>query len=342
LKYKRLKEELDTNENMYYQTAFKKRNTDLRYQISEADKNVQRLSNELQKFKGNGQELNRMLAWLSKNIHLSWLAQVKQIQGGVAPVLRLRKDPRYSALYRVFMQLRDNLKQDKSTQKNTYPYLGTAKLMEVYTVCLVAELLQENGWEWKNGWVAGFGQELPTFCELHSGEKLTFERSGYQIELAYDKKIPKHANENHVGFEAIVNDRPDIMLTLFNSNGVFVKSLVIEVKHRNHAYLIHPQAKDQSTDVIEQLKGYTRIYYHCPHTKRVVREAVDRVICIYPKQDRGKAYESKYGNFIHLVQIQPTSLADQTIYGLDILQDQINEFLEQYSSSLTREDSVRV
>lgn len=78
----------------------------------------------------------------------------------IKPPLRLHKDPRYSALYRIYLQLRDNSKRDKSTQKHTYPYLGTAKLMEVYTVCLFVDMLQEESWSWVSGWVAGFGGDL--------------------------------------------------------------------------------------------------------------------------------------------------------------------------------------
>lgn len=327
-----LQEELAKNERLYYQVAFKKRNDDLRKQIKLQDGLLKRLDGEVIRFAGNKQEVHRMIAWISKTLNSTWLAEVKEIHGGLAPALRLRKDPRYSALFRIFMQLRDNLKRDNSTKKNTYPYLGTAKLMEVYSVCLVTEILQGNGWEWRSGWVAGFGKETPTFSELRSGTKLQFISGGYRLELFYDMKIPRHVGKSHFGFEASVNDAPDILMALFDVEGEFIKSMVIEVKHRNHAYLVHPQARDQATDVIEQLKSYTLIRYHRPSGKQIVREAVDRVVCIYPKQDRSQPFESVYGDIIHLVQIRPATPVDPEVFGLSVLRHQIMEFLALYTS----------
>ncbi|QHW35479.1 DUF2357 domain-containing protein (plasmid) [Paenibacillus rhizovicinus] len=322
--------ELDSFSTLKYQNAFKNRNHGLNGRILEEKKKRDRLLHEASKFDANVLELKRMKGWLSRTIHDSWLSQVGEANGRTIPSLRLRKDQRFNALHRIYVQLKENLKRDMSAKKITYPHLGTAKLMEVYTVCLISDILQEQGWLWESGWVAGFNTEIPTFSELKSGDELRFHlANGYRLQLIYDGRVQRFASEEHIGFVATSqNDRPDVLLALYDSKSVFIKAMIIEVKHRNYVYLIHPQAKKESTDVNEQLKAYAHFTY-IPPEKEIKRDAIDRVVCVYPKQDRGSAYEERYRKMIRLIQILPSDAEDKKAVGYELLSEQINEFINQ-------------
>ena len=122
------------------------------------------------------------------------------------PPKGIRVDPRYAALFRIYRQLKDNVVRDSSIRKQAYPCVSTNELFEVYMVCILCELLQEEGWHWKNGWVGHFGTEMPTFTELRSGEEITFRHEeGYTMEIAYDKKISRNVEDGYFGFETLSN-----------------------------------------------------------------------------------------------------------------------------------------
>jgi hypothetical protein len=110
--------------------------------------------------------------------------------------------------------------------------------------------------------------------------------------------------------------------------------------NRNYVYLVHPQAKDQSTDVNEQLKAYTSIFYHCTQRNTIIRDAVDRVICVYPRQDKGKPYEERYRKMIQLIQIEPAENKDEFPFGYDSLLEQIKTFFLNHAPILNMEEPI--
>lgn len=323
-------EELAQFRQARYSVALRKRMNDLQQSIRTSVDNMTRLEQELIRYQSTKAEVQQMVAWLSHTLHTGWLTNVT-LPRRAYPTVGVRKDPRYGALYRISLLLKDNVQRNSSVRRQAYPYLSTNKLMEVYTVCLLCEMLLQEGWVWEEGWVRGFSKDTtPSFCELRSGEELTFVREdGHQLKLAYDKKIPRSVEEGYVGFETQSNhDMPDILISLFNPSGVFIQAMVVEVKHRNYHYLVHPVLRDQSTDVTEQLKGYAIVSYSCAHRNRNIRDAVARVVCVYPKQDRAPEQEMRYRGLIRLIQIEPSSSPEEKPFGIGYLHEEINGFIE--------------
>jgi hypothetical protein len=290
-------------------------------------KDYQKGKSELEAFQKSKLDLERIYAYLSRVLTESWISTLRRPVIPVSPSLRLQKDPRYGALLKIKRILAENARRESSSRKYVYPYRTTEKLLEVYIVCLLCQMLQDLNWNWNDGWIGGFDSEVPTFRELHSGEELIFHKDGYQLTLTYEPKLDRIVQQDHTGFEGTDHNSPDILLSIFDRKGQFLKAMVVEVKHRHYRYLIHPV---QTTDVMEQLKGYTHIRYHSGGRK-IVREAIDRVLCVYPKQERGQPYEIQYGNMIRFIQIQPCPNSEDTPVGYNYLRDEIIDFCRNHA-----------
>lgn len=322
-KIEKQEKELEQLTSLSIAHTFKKKVKVQQEYLLSLKKEQQKKASEFEAFKKGKQDLEKLYAYLCRVLTETWLSSIDRSVVLTRPTLKLQKDSRYGVLLKIKRILADDVRRESSNRKQVYPYQKTEKLLEVYVVCILCEIIQSLKWEWTDGWIGGFESEPPTFKELNSGQEIIFYKNGYKMVMTYEPKLERIVSQKHDGFEATGHNFPDILLAIYNESDEFAKAIIIEVKHRHYRYLIHPT---QSTDVMEQLKGYTHIVYYSDGGDKIIRDAIDRVICVYPKQERGKEQELYYGNMIRFFQIQPCSDASEAPFGYDYLYCEIEDF----------------
>lgn len=271
-------------------------------------------------------KLQRMLANLLRYEKSDWFQGIRSNK--IEKVtFRLLRDPRYAYLYRFFRELKQLEKQETSTEKTIYPHKKNSLLFEYYAVSLCIEALKSNGFEWTQGWLA---ETLnPLIIDLPSGTKLRFENETHYVELVYDEEVERSQkvdqDDSYSRFVGGNHRRPDIRLSLHRKeNNDIVSGLIIEVKYRRFHYLYN---NDIETYVMEQCKSYRNIEFYDAEEKRY-KKVFNRVVVLYPKQNRIKPVETRQASSIIFVQIEPSDPEeDERPFGYDKLQRLILEFL---------------
>lgn len=274
-----------------------------------------------------------------------WLQNIKEERPKRIPKSLLR-DWRYKKIYDYYRKLYKIKKKDTTLDTYSDMQRRTWELYEYYTVGLVVDILQELGYDWESGWLAdyddlylssglgGLPQDTLMYFKSKEGDHYIELAYDYRMEQSYNKKIEKGQ------YFHLRQRRPDIRLTILDSSksiysrvdSTIKPGLIIEVKYRNHGNIL---GRKYSTDVKEQLIDFLDLRYYDPKLfdeKLEPEEPIKQVIVVYPKQNRGKAFERdrEYGNRIVYLQLSPSNQDDaDSPFGYKRLKEKIEIFLNQ-------------
>jgi len=274
-----------------------------------------------------------------------WLQNIKEERPKRIPKSLLR-DWRYKKIYDYYRKLYKIKKKDTTLDTYSDMQRRTWELYEYYTVGLVVDILQELGYDWESGWLAdyddlylssglgGLPQDTLMYFKSKEGDHYIELAYDYRMEQSYNKKIEKGQ------YFHLRQRRPDIRLTILDSSksiysrvdSTIKPGLIIEVKYRNHGNIL---GRKYSTDVKEQLIDFLDLRYYDPKLfdeKLGPEEPIKQVIVVYPKQNRGKAFERdrEYGNRIVYLQLSPSNQDDaDSPFGYKRLKEKIEIFLNQ-------------
>lgn len=274
-----------------------------------------------------------------------WLQNIKEERPKRIPKSLLR-DWRYKKIYDYYKKLYKIKKKDTTLDTYSDMQRRTWELYEYYTVGLVVDILQELGYDWESGWLAdyddlylssglgGLPQDTLMYFKSKEGDHYIELAYDYRMEQSYNKKIEKGQ------YFHLRQRRPDIRLTILDSSksiysrvdSTIKPGLIIEVKYRNHGNIL---GRKYSTDVKEQLIDFLDLRYYDPKLfdeKLEPEEPIKQVIVVYPKQNRGKAFERdrEYGNRIVYLQLSPSNQDDaDSPFGYKRLKEKIEIFLNQ-------------
>ncbi|MBU3156925.1 hypothetical protein [Clostridium estertheticum] len=276
--------------------------------------------------------LRKIKAILLHYINETWLDDIFYSNKVVKVSQKILRDNRYYQIYDFYLNILAIEKNDPKSKKPNFPSKKTSKLFEYYSVSLVISILRNSGFKWISGWLAdnsdsGFGLlngEIPT------NKPIVFIKDNLRIELVYEKEVETNItviNNNISDFVRTGSHyKPDIMVTLFNNEtSKLLNAIVIEVKCRMSKNL---QSKNGPTGAIEQAKDYYNFNYYDKEKKggkKTSREVIDKVIIIYPKQDKVLKYP--YDDIdLTFLQVEANDISDTSKhYGYEELKKEIDE-----------------
>lgn len=274
--------------------------------------------------KRNLQHLNAKLVYV---LNETWVGKV-QLSNKVQVTKRILRNRDYSVIHDIHQELKSKKKDKGDTP--IFPCIQTSRLFEFYSFILCIDLIKEQGYEWKAGWIKDDEETKRVMFMLNSGEEVWFENEqGYRIQLVYDKIINITDTARQQGVSQLAspsqnrNRRPDILINLFNQD-CFLRSMIIEVKYRK---LKNIYRKGVDTDVMNQLIGYQLLRYFNPdgHPK-FTTDVVKKIVVLYPEQSGSKDFiDENYG--YEFISVDPTGF-DLSTKGISLLNQSMKSFLE--------------
>lgn len=275
------------------QYGFDDRRKELRKLIYHNEQELAQLQDGLRKIDQHLEEAGKYIAQFSRYEQAERLANVRNRLHHKKPTLRLLKDPRYGGVYRFYKGMETLQQRTVSSTKMTFPYKKTSLLFEYYVLCLVIEILQESGFLWTEGWLADYEHPELAIGELSSETLMRFEhnKGDAYIELAYDTQILNSGDQSASHFIANVKRAPDIRISLYRNNGDFLSAIILDAKYRRFEYLWNDV---EENDVMKQLNDYLRIwYFDVNKSGRLRRDAVSKVVAVYPRQPNAAPFVEK-------------------------------------------------
>lgn len=286
------------------------------------------LTKKLETHQQQCRQLQRMIGRLNAILTDSWMAELPMAFNGRLSQ-RFFKAPGYSFIHSVYQEVM-NLNQSRQ-KLPTFPLHQTSRLFEYYNLFLVVELLQQQGFVWKSGWLKDFNPSHYQPRSLEVGEELWFENSqGNRIRLSYDKFL-KTSSEAKLGSKAqmvSVNSasrRPDLLIELFHQQ-TFLSAMIIEVKYRK-LYSIYQNIHE--TDAMKQLMDYRALNYYDPTCRPMLRQqAVDTILTVYPNHEGSRHIQDEVYGF-DFVPLSPTGF-DESVEGVAIIKQSLSDFISRY------------
>lgn len=328
-----------------YRTRFNRITS--QYGFDARRKELQALINQSERELANAQDMLRVIDdhLIEVNKYIGQFSRYEQTESMVKtthqfnqpkPTQRMLKDKRYAWLYRFYKGLK-SMETNQTSSKSTFPYKKTSLLFEYYVLCLVIDILLEDDLSWSSGWLADYANPEMAIGSLVPETLLRFDspRGDYYVELAYDTQIAVHADESISHFKANIKRAPDIRISVYQSSGEFMSTIILDAKYRRYAYLWNDL---EETDVTKQLNDYLRIWHYDvqkPVRSRMKRDAVSKVVAVYPQQNEVDPYFEKMDKTLAFVQITPVDPAgDEEPFGYQALRELIVEFLKNATEDL--------
>lgn len=311
------------------QYGFNDRRKELDTLIKHNENELVQLQEGLIKIDQSLAEVNKYIFQFSRYEQVESLSKVSCKIHHKKPTLRLLKERRYAWVYRFYKGLKA-LQTQETSGKATFPYKKTSLLFEYFVLCLVIDILEESGFYWTEGWLADYPNPELALGNLTSGTLLRFIRleGDFNIELAYDTQIFDSGDESISQFKANIKRAPDIRVSIYKNTGEFISTLILDAKYRHYSYLWDER---EENDVMKQLSDYLRIWHYDankPVRSRIKRDAVCKVIAVYPKQSGVDPFFEKMDKTLGFVQIAPAEpKSNEEPFGYNILRTLIGEFL---------------
>lgn len=308
---------------------------------NETKKNLQKLikhekseifsiSEQISKNNKNLFELKKIITKFARYENAPILLKINSSIYNKKPTMRLLKDSRYAEVYRFHKDIESFKKNTTQVNQISFPIKRTSLLFEYYVLCMIIDILKGIGFVWKKGWLAESTDPLLLIGSLTSETLLVLENvlENCYIELAYDTRI-LDSDETRSHFKANINKTPDFRVSIYNKKGIFLNTLILDAKYRNHRYLWDENEKN---DVMQQLSDYLRIWHYDAQksvSNKLNRSAVHKVVAVYPKQKGIEPYFEKNDNTLVFVQIEPVDPeSSEEPFGYSNLSSIINEFFE--------------
>ncbi|MEW4369741.1 DUF2357 domain-containing protein [Paenibacillus kandeliae] len=319
-----------------YENRIKKLNNSLGYDgtkkdltklINRGKEESKSILDNLLRIEKNSSEIAKITSKISRYEQETFLGKIDGFKSDRKVSVNIFKDSRYNTIYRFYKQIESINRKTSSAKQITFPYKRTSLLFEYYVLCLLIEVIQTNDFDWISGWLADNNDPSLGMNELMAGTLLKFENieRGFSIELAYDTQILPSNSENKSYFQANNNRTPDFRIAIYNKEGIFIDGLILDAKYRHHKYL---WSDSEENDVMRQLNDYLRIWHYNSVSDKWNREAIQKVIAIYPKQDGVPSYFEKNSNMLSFLQIEPSDPdSDDEPFGYRKMEEIINRFL---------------
>lgn len=196
----------------------------------------------------------------------------------------------------------------------------TELLFEYLCFIRSIEVILSMGFSCRGGWFEKvinqeYDMEIPSECNNY------FIKDNISIVVSYDKEAPNTIEADYEGLYSFNSRhrRPDISILIYKDNK-FIKALIIEVKCRNSKYIYSNQG---DTSVIDTMKDYSQL---CYYNGKIKRDAVDKVITLYPNQKNNIILESN--ELIDIFSFIPININDDSD---NELYREIERFVEEYS-----------
>lgn len=304
--------------------------------IKKNESNIQKKTLTLEKEKKTYEVNKQYVKNISKSLMLyeetSWLAELP-IKKPSRPTQRMFKDHRYKSIYDIYLKLFKIENNNINSNKAGMRFKRTWQLFEYYSVGMVIDILKENGYQWVSGWLADKDNPNHYIGTLPGDTILRFNspKNDHFIEVAYDADLDrKIINKEYSRYFNEIGRRPDIRMTIYKNDETIYSEragLIIEVKCRNHHYIINNQI---DPDIKEQLKDFKNLDYfnHTAHDRPICKP-IKQVVVLYPKQ-KGKdpvVLDHLYGEEIVYIQIEPGEYGDKKPFGYESLKNRVNDFL---------------
>lgn len=165
-------------------------------------------------------------------------------------------------------------KQDASI----FRFKKTEVLFEYLCFIRVIEVILSMGYAFEHGWFEkvinqDYDMEIPSECDNY------FKKENIDVIVSYDKEAPNNLEKNYEGLYSFNSRhrRPDISILIYE-DGIFIKGLILEVKCRSSKNIYSNKG---DTGVIDTMKDYSQL---CYYKGKVKKDAIDRVITLYPNQ----------------------------------------------------------
>ncbi|OHW62283.1 hypothetical protein EUAN_13530 [Andreesenia angusta] len=246
------------------------------------------------------QEIKRFKSMINHYEFETWINVIEMHNGTTNFSNKILKNRYYSQVYFFYEKLKSFYEnQDSNLKENSisFPYKRTSLLFEIYVVVLVIQILREEGFVWERGWLAE--GDYTSFVEgLPKETIMIFKRGDKYCELAYDTEIlDEDYNSDLSEFmnNGVKHRRPDIRLGLFDETTKrLLSAIIIDAKCCKKKYLVSDTG---NTKVINTMKSYNLFGYFYSNEGEVElkKDAIDRVIIVYPKQGKEISYKGPYG-----------------------------------------------
>lgn len=296
----------------------------------EVSQDISILEKELSKYIDKINKLNNSIKNLihSKLTILLFLEQewvrIINSSNDIKPTKKFIKRPDYNFFYNLYLNIFE--KNKKREIVTSFSSKKTSLLYELYSFICTITILQENDFEWIDGWLKSQKDSSYFNCDLDSGETIIFQKDNIKLELTYDYTIPRASEIKGNNISQIVASnsnrrKPDILISIYKDN-VFIKSMIIEVKYRKEAYIYN---KNGETDVIHQLKEYRNLDFYDGNKLKVSDiRPIQKVLVVYPYCEEKVFKEDIYG--FTFISLMPNE--NNEIIGYNTLYNEVNEFLQ--------------
>ena len=203
-----------------------------------------------------------------------------------------------------------------------FRFKKTEVLFEYLCFIRVIEALLCMGYVCEAGWFQKvinqeYDMEIPSECDNY------FKKENITIVVSYDKEAPNIIEESYEGLYSFNSRhrRPDISILIYK-DGTFIKALILEVKYRNSKYIYSNQG---DTGVVDTMKDYSQL---CYYKGKLKRDAIDRVITLYPNQKNNISLEKN--ELIDIFSFIPIDVSSDNIESE--LYMEIERFIDEYAN----------
>lgn len=218
----------------------------------------------------------------------------------------------YNFLYRMYVSL--NKKQNEVILDHAYEYLWkrTDELYEIWTYIKTIEALIANEYQPVKGWIFSKNPYEDILPRLGSDEVVEFINSdGNLVRLVFNSVIKKgnQSTKEHPLLTDSNKNKPDIRLDMFDLNGEYAGSILLDAKYKRLYNVIKRQKGEKG--VMEQFREYRKAPYVSKgywHLNEVVQNQVmpvQAVIVLYPKDDGSKIRTQAIDQFIFINELNP-------------------------------------
>jgi len=317
--------------------GFEKAKSQIKYEQTVIFSKREKNNNKKKVYINHLTEIKKMLYRFNEYSNTEWFKSISS-KNNFFISQRILKDNRYKKILDIYNKINSDNNLNKKNLVDNRGNKKTWKLFEYYNVGIVIKILIELGFEWTSGWLADDDNNNKYLGSLPTGTVMRFEKNddrSFYIELKYDAESTLDANGKS-GYFSENNRRPDILLSLYNSNDELLtdkSGLIIESKCRNIDNFFN---KNFQTDVSAQLRDFKNMRYFnsrlLKEGKTAVCDPIFQVIVLYPKQTVKEDIlrDNVYGNGIVYIQVQPTEIGfEESTIGYKNLKNMVGSFIEQ-------------
>ena len=211
---------------------------------------------------------------------------------------KLLKNHNYSYLIDIYKLISSDYIDfvlEKGLINRTVSFKRTPVLFELYTYCLIKDILIENNYKYSS-----VDEDKKSF-------QVRFYNDSYYYDVIYNNDatyIDDVKESDDVGAiyieerssEKSVRSTPDFVVLKYDNDNNLIKSIIIEVKCRRPRNV-------KSFDVLKQLRGYTQLKTLNKKINKI--NSFDKILCVYPySEEEYNRIEEKPYEYIYYISLE--------------------------------------